>query len=303
MRGAMTHETGAALRRAVPDRWRTRFAPAPTGWLHLGHAVNAIYVWGLARAHGGRVVLRIEDHDRARHRDEYERGITEDLAWLGFDADEVAPPQRERYDAYARALAPLERDGLAYPCACSRRDIAGVVGDVFNEESRYPGTCRARGLDPQAHVARRVRMDDGIESFDDLRLAAQSQEPARQCGDVLARDRAGQWTYQFAVVVDDRDQAIDVVIRGEDLLASTGRQLRLARLVGRAAPPRYLHHPLLTVPGGAKLSKSAGDSGIRELRASGRSAAEVLGMAAHAARLIDTMRAVTADEVPALFRG
>ena len=291
-----------ALADQLPARWRTRFAPAPTGWLHLGHAVSALWVWGIARAFGGRVLLRVEDHDAVRSRREYERALFEDLEWLGFEPDELAPPQRDRGAAYEAALSPLEAAGMAYPCACSRRDIAGAVGDVFNEESRYPGSCRARALDPRLHRARRLRMGDGAETFEDLRLGVQSQEPAQQCGDVLVRDRSGRWTYQFAVAVDDRDQRIDLVIRGEDLLSSTGRQLRLARLIGRAVPPRFLHHPLVLRPDGAKLSKSAGDSGLRELRAAGRSAAEVLGMAAHAAGLATDPRPVRADDVPALFR-
>ncbi len=289
------------LSAAFPQGWRTRFAPAPTGWLHLGHAVSALYVWGIARAFGGRVLLRVEDHDRGRARPEYERGIFDDLAWLGFEPDEVAPPQRERGAAYAAALAALEAAGLAYPCACTRREIGALSGDFFNEESRYPGTCRGRALDGAAHVARRVLMSDEMESFDDLRLGAQWQVPSSQCGDVLVRDRRGQWTYQFAVTVDDRDQAIDVVIRGEDLLSSTGRQLRLAQMIGRTEPPRYLHHPLIRSADGSKLSKSAGDTGIRELHAAGRTSGEVLGMAALAAGLVDTPRATTIAELPALF--
>ena len=112
-------------------------------------------------------------------------------------------------------------------------------------------------------------MTPGIEEFDDLRLGPMAQEPAAQCGDLLVRDRLGQWTYQFAVVVDDMEQGIDVVIRGEDLLSSTGRQIRLGRLLGRDRPPSYLHHPLILKPDGSKLSKSAGDTGIRELREEG----------------------------------
>ena len=299
----LTPGTLGAVASQLPAHWRTRFAPAPTGWLHLGHAVSALYVWGIARALGGRVLLRVEDHDRVRSRREYERALLDDLAWLGFEPDELVPPQRDRGAAYEAALATLEAEGMAYPCACSRRDIAGMTGDPFNAESRYPGTCRTRALEPLAHAARRVRMDAGAETFDDLRLGAQSQEPATQCGDVLVRDRDGRWTYQFAVAVDDRDQRIDLVIRGEDLLASTGRQVRLARLIGRAVPPRFLHHPLVHLPSGAKLSKSAGDTGLRELRAAGHSAAEVLGMAAHAAGLVRDVRPVRPDDVPMLFHG
>ena len=307
--------------RALAPGFTTRFAPAPTGWLHLGHAVNAVWVWGIARAFGGRVLLRIEDHDRGRCRPAYERGILDDLDWLGLvpdglgtDAFRAGPvPQRQGDNGarYAHHLARLEAHGLAYPCACSRRDIARATGldapdggdePVDGRELRYPGTCRDRGLAPDTTPARRVLMRAGtMETFDDLRLGHREQDPDLQCGDLLARDRAGNWTYQFAVAVDDFEQGVDLVIRGEDLLASTGRQLRLARLIGRAAPPRFLHHPLLRHPDGRKLSKSAGDTGLRELRAAGRTRAEVLGLAAHASGLQATAAPIGPDALPRLF--
>ena len=296
---------------ALPEGWRTRFAPAPTGFLHLGHAVNAIHVWGLARAFGGQVILRIEDHDRTRSRAEYERGILDDLDWLGFVPDigataafrTGAHPQRQSDSSarYEAALLQLDGAGLTYACDCSRRDIAQEVPDVFGEEMRYPGRCRARGVDRTGTRARRVVMSPGAETFDDLRLGPQSQEPAVQCGDVLIRDRLGQWTYQFAVVVDDLAQGVDVVIRGKDLLPSTGRQVRLGRLLGRERAARFLHHELILKPDGSKLSKSAGDTGIGELRAAGASAAEVLGRAAVLAGLIDAPRPLRAADLPSIF--
>jgi glutamyl-tRNA synthetase/glutamyl-Q tRNA(Asp) synthetase len=254
----------------------TRFAPAPTGWLHLGHVVNALHVWGIARERGGRVILRIEDHDRSRCRAEYADGILEDLDWLGFVPDSIAPRQSEREARYAAALDELQAAGLVYVCDCTRRDIALDTPDRFGEETRYGGRCRARAVSPGACVARRVRMDDGAEAFLDERLGSLEQSPATQCGDLLIRDRLGNWTYQFAVTVDDLDQGVNLVIRGEDLLSSTGRQIRLARLLGRETPARYHHHALVRKADGAKLSKSAGDTSIRELRRAGRTAAEVL---------------------------
>ena len=259
----------------------TRFAPAPTGWLHLGHVVNALHVWRVARERGGRVILRIEDHDRTRCREEYVDGILEDLDWLGFVPDVIAPRQSsaERSARYESALEQLRVNGLVYACDCSRRDIAMDVPDRFGEEMRYPGKCRARGLALDSTPARRVRTDEGTETFIDARLGQQRQSPAEQCGDLLVRDRAGNWTYQFAVVVDDLDQGIDLVIRGEDLLSSTGRQIRLAKLLGRATPPQFHHHALVKNPDGSKLSKSAGDTAIRELRQMGKSPEEVLSLA------------------------
>lgn len=259
----------------------TRFAPAPTGWLHLGHVVNAQHVWGIARARGGRVILRIEDHDRTRCREEYVDGILADLDWLGFVPDSVAPRQSsaERSERYAGALADLEAAGLAYACDCSRRDIGLDVPDRFGQEIRYTGRCGTRGLAPGATLARRVRMDDGVESFTDERLGDRADSPADQCGDFLIRDRLGNWTYQFAVVLDDLDQDVDLVIRGEDLHSSAARQIRLGRLLGRKNPPAFHHHALITNPDGSKLSKSAGDTSIRELRRAGRTADEVLLLA------------------------
>ena len=298
--------------RGLAPGWRTRFAPAPTGYLHLGHVVNAIYVWGVARANDGRVALRIEDHDRSRCRVEYERALLDDLDWLGFVPDEGTTAefragttnfrQSDNEWRYAAAITALELRGLVYVCRCSRADIAWLVPDQPNEEMRYPGTCRDAALPPDASLQRRLKLGGARERFFDLLLGPQEQQPRTQCGDLLLRDRLGQWTYQFAVTVDDLEQDIDVVIRGEDLLPSTGRQRALARLLGRRRSPHFLHHPLVLKPNGEKLSKSAGDSGVRELRDAGRTPAEVLGEAAHRAGLVDRPRPLEQDEIPELFR-
>lgn len=286
---------------ATSPGWRTRFAPAPTGWLHLGHVVNAVYVWGLARAAGGRVVLRVEDHDAKRCRPDYVRGVGDDLEWLGLVPDEVAPPQSERTARYEAVLKELESRRAVYACTCSRRDLSQAAGDVFGEETRYPGTCRACGIDFSVTPARRVVMESRNERFDDLALGTHAQDPAAQCGDVLVRDRDGQWTYQFAVVVDDIDQRIDVVIRGEDLLASTGRQIQLARLLGRAKPPAFLHHPLVRHDDGSKLSKSNRDTGVRELRAAGWTAEKVLGEATRLGGLVSVVQSLAARDLASMF--
>ena len=199
----------------------TRFAPTPTGYLHLGHVLSAVYVWAVARASGpdARVLLRIEDHDRARSRPEFEAALLEDLAWLGFVADGAPVRQSERGAMYERALDDLRQRGLIYACECSRSDVGS---------SRYPGTCRDKHLPELCRVGVRVRLDAALEPFDDLRLGRQEQRPSEQCGDVLVRDRHGNWTYQFAVVVDDWLQQVNHVIRGEDLLDSTGARSSLA---------------------------------------------------------------------------
>ena len=245
----------------------TRFAPAPTGALHLGHVLNAIYVWDLAREHGARVLLRIEDHDSERCRQQYETDILDDLDWLGFVPD-VYPTssyragkcegrQSDREHVYHEAVAGLRAKGLVYACDCTRRTVSG----------RYGGRCRTRGLPLVDGYGWRVLIAEGAERFDDVICGDQVQEPSAQCGDVLIRDRRGNWTYQFAVSVDDWRQEIDFVVRGADLLESTGRQIRLGRMLGREHQASFAHHPLIMKSADQKLSKSDGDTGVRDLRA------------------------------------
>jgi glutamyl-tRNA synthetase/glutamyl-Q tRNA(Asp) synthetase len=255
----------------------TRFAPAPTGHLHIGHVVNALYVWGVAQRERGRVLLRIEDHDGQRSRRAYEEAILEDLAWLGFRADESPVRQSERGAIYEAALQRLRAQGHVYACDCSRREINAAGGG--GAELRYPGTCALKGLPELPGKALRVRLDRSVETFDDLLQGPQAQCPAEQCGDLLVRDRNGYWTYQFAVTVDDFDQGVNLVIRGADLLPSTGRQIQLARLLGRPEPPRFMHHSLVMKSPDQKVSKSDGDTGIREMRAAGMTAAAVIELA------------------------
>jgi len=257
----------------------TRFAPAPTGWLHLGHVLNALYVWNTARTIGCRVMLRIEDHDRERCRREYERGILDDLDWLGLVPDEYPTRmfsagacegrQSDREGIYRAAFDRVLGQHLVYACECTRRTLAGAAAAGGGAETRYPGTCRDRNLPLREGVGWRVKLPGGAETFEDGLLGTQVQSPAEQCGDLLIRDRLGNWTYQFAVAVDDWHQGVDLVIRGADLLASTGRQIQLARLLGRQVPPLFMHHPLVMKAPGQKLSKSDGDTAIRELRAAG----------------------------------
>ena len=288
--GAMPPFDLAAMRGRVPPEPLTRFAPSPTGYLHLGHVANAIWVWGVARALGGRVLLRIEDHDRGRSRTGYERAALEDLDWLGLVAE-----------VYAAALERLRERARVYACDCSRRDIALEAGDIFDQETRYPGRCRERGLTEKDGVGVRMVLTEGTETFTDLRLGEMAQAPARQCGDLLLRDRAGNWTYQLAVVVDDLRHEVDLVIRGEDLMPSTGRQILLGRMLGRERPPMFLHHPLIRKENGAKLSKSSGDTGVRELRATGATPETVLGQAAWSTGLLARSKPISAGELASLF--
>jgi glutamyl-tRNA synthetase/glutamyl-Q tRNA(Asp) synthetase len=294
----------------LPPRPLTRFAPSPTGYLHLGHVANAIHVWGVAQALNGRVLLRLEDHDRGRCRPEYETAILEDLDWLGLEPD-LGPtgefrggrsPYRQSDNdlRYALALQQLGTRFRVYACGCSRKNIEGD-SDVPDQETRYPGHCRNRNLAMQKGRGIRVALEPGSEQFTDLLLGQQQQDPYAQCGDILLKDRLGNWTYQFAVTVDDAEQDIDLVIRGQDLLASTGRQIRLARMLGRSTPPAYMHHGLIRHGTGAKLSKSNRDTGVRDLRAAGMSADRVLGTAAHLTGLIDAPRELSVRDLGNLF--
>ena len=247
---------------------RTRFAPAPTGWLHLGHVLNAEYVWGS----GADIVLRIEDHDRERCRPEYEAGILEDLAWLGYPLDVPVVRQSARDALYREAVEALRAQGLVCACACTRAEIERRIAPSTTAEARelrYDGRCRDRNIPLEDGVGWRVRIDPGVERFVDGLLGPQLQDPARQAGDVLIRDRRGNWTYQFVAAVDDYRQQIDLVIRGVDLLDSTARQIRIARLLGRHVAAEFRHHPLIMKSRDQKLSKSDGDTGVRDLRARG----------------------------------
>jgi glutamyl-tRNA synthetase/glutamyl-Q tRNA(Asp) synthetase len=289
----------------------SRFAPAPTGYLHLGHVVNAACVWGVAQLVAersaardpARVLLRIEDHDRQRSRQEYEDALREDLAWLGFIADSEPVRQSDRGALYSGALDGLRAGGRVYACACSRAEIANASAEAGDPEPRYPGTCRDRGLAEVPGRGLRVRLDPSVERFVDLRHGPQAQRPSEQCGDLLVRDREGNWTYQFAVTVDDAAQAVTLVVRGDDLLESTGRQLQLARLLGRRDPPRFLHHPLIMKSPALKLSKADGDAGVRELRARGWTAENVIGRALALAGLLPEPRPVHAHEVSSIMAG
>ncbi len=202
----------------------------------------------------------------------------------------------DRPDRYREALLALDDAGLTYWCDCSRKRLdaqpAGPDG-----ERRYDGRCRSRGLGPGHDRGVRARIEPRVENFDDGRLGVLSQEPSSQCGDVLLRDRLAQWTYQLAVTVDDWLDGVHLVVRGEDLLTSTGRQIAIGRLVGRRTPATFVHHPLVMNADGVKLSKANRDASLRELRRDGLSPAAVLGRAAAACGLIGTARDVGIAEV------
>lgn len=273
--------------RALPRGGLTRFAPAPTGYLHLGHVANAAWVWRVAAATRARVLLRIEDHDATRSRPAYETALLEDLAWLGFSPD-VGPIRQSAPDARAAYVAAHDRlaaDGLVYGCDCTRSTFAGWAAEhgAAWRGIGCPGGCRARGL---TGPVLRVALGAGSETWMDGLLGPCADE-VTPAGDLPIRDRHGHWTYGFCVVVDDLRQDIDLVVRGSDLLHATPAQIRLGRVLGRAKPATFLHHRLIRRPDGSKLSKSAGDTGVRDLRASGATPAEVIAVACRAVGLAE----------------
>ncbi|MFN0052831.1 MAG: glutamate--tRNA ligase family protein [Planctomycetales bacterium] len=279
----------------------TRFAPSPTGPLHLGHVAAMLYVWGLAERELAGVQVRIEDHDRQRCRPRYLADLQVDLEWLQCTPCRGGAWSRQALQGhrYREALERLRAQGLVYACRCSRKDLPAVAGQ---NEPRYPGVCRHLGLPETPDTCLRIHLPDEEVRFFDGGLGWQTQRPAAQCGDLVLRDRHGNWTYQFCVVVDDLADRIDWVIRGADLLASTGRQLLLARALGRTDPLAFFHHPLILAADGAKLSKRDGAPPISKLRREGVSPAGVLGRAAHAVGLIPAPAPLRLAELGELFR-
>ena len=292
---------------------RTRFAPAPTGRLHLGHLANAIYVWGLARRFGGRVLLRIEDHDRQRCRPEYEAALLDDLDRLRMVADEPATiafragpspyRQSDNGPAYEAAADRLRSVIDVYACDCSRATFAAwreANGRAWVGPG-CPGECRSRGLDLSSKTGLRAGLGESDEAWDDVLIGPQAG-PVVGEGDLLLRDRNGNWTYALCVVVDDLRHRVDLVIRGDDLLEATPAQIRLGRLLGRATPPRFAHHPLILREDGTKLSKADGAQSLGELLSAGTSVETLIGEAVAMVGLSDATHPLSFAEATALLR-
>lgn len=301
----------------------TRFAPAPTGRLHLGHLANALYVWGLARRSGAEVILRIEDHDRQRCRPEYEAALLDDVDRLGLTPGRPSTSQlragpspyrqSDNYDAYADAVTDLRSRGLVYACDCSRSTFEAWRTANGRDWSGggCPGGCHARGLPVEAGLDRsgggvdtvglRVTLGGGEEAWHD-RLLGPMDGPVTTTGDLLVRDRNGNWTYALCVVVDDLRHGVDLVVRGEDLMESTPSQIRLGQLLARPAPPTFAHHPLVRRPDGTKLSKAEGATALGDLLDSGRSPEDLLGEAAFRAGLVPRAQLVSFAEATALVQ-
>jgi glutamyl-Q tRNA(Asp) synthetase len=263
--------------------YRGRFAPSPTGPLHAGSLVAALASWLDARAHGGQWLVRIEDVDKPRCVPGADQQILQQLAACGLLADEPPQWQSQRDPLYQAALDRLVAQGLAYPCACSRKDIEQALRSLGQERPRggelvYPGTCRA-GLHGKAARAWRFRVPSGTVAWTDRCMGQQQQDVEREVGDFVLQRADGLFAYQLAVVVDDADQGITHVVRGQDLADNTPRQLLLQRALG-LPPPSYLHTPLVLGANGEKLSKQNGATPLelRDPAAALASAAAVLGL-------------------------
>ena len=277
-----------------PSGTVTRFAPSPTGQLHLGHAYSALFAENAARREGGRFLLRIEDIDPARCRPEFEAAIYEDLAWLGLQWEKPVRRQSEHLDEYRAALDRLSKMQLVYPCFCSRKEIQAEIAQAASapqgpDGPLYPGTCR--GLGP-AERERRVAEDrpyalrldvaaacrkTGELHWHDRERGTIAAQP-ELLGDVVLGRRDVPASYHLAVTLDDHRQAITLVTRGEDLFAATHVHRLLQALLDLATPD-YHHHRLLTNAKGERLAKRDGALALSALRQGGRSPAEVRALA------------------------
>lgn len=295
--------------------YRGRFAPSPTGDLHLGSAACAMVAWAWARSQSGALIVRVEDIDTPRVKAGAENRQLDDLRWLGLDWDEGpdvggahAPyRQSERLACYDDALQSLARRGLTYYCDCSRADIARIASAPHEGEEgpRYPGTCRELGMRERSwkrSPAIRLKVPDRDVRVEDLLQGSFTENVLQRVGDFVLRRGDGVYAYQLAVVVDDLAMGVTDVVRGADLLGSTARQMLLADLLG-ASPPRYAHHAMVMAQEGGRMAKRAGGAMLRDERAAGVEPGAVVAALASALGLGLPYpdRALTLAEISASF--
>jgi glutamyl-tRNA synthetase len=288
----------------TPAPYRGRLAPSPTGQLHLGHARTFMVAWLRARRAGGAVMLRMEDIDGPRAVPGAAEAIMADLRWLGIDWDEgpdLGGPygpyaQSERTIFYQRAAAALEAQGVVYRCTCSRKDIqeASAPHGVAGLGPRYPGTCRQGPSHPGGASSLRFMMPEPPPGFFDGLFGW--VDTSAWGGDFVIRRSDGLWAYQLAVVVDDAAMAVSEVVRGEDLLPSTPRQLALYAALGAPAP-RFFHVPLVLDGDGERLAKRHASLAIAALRRQGARPEALVGRLAATLGLIDREEPVTLREL------
>lgn len=292
-----------------------RFAPTPSGYLHLGNLFSSLLAWLSAKSQGGIVILRNEDLDRERSRKEFVLQAQRDLERLGLFWDQGgdrqgphAPyDQSLRFEFYKTQLEKLEAQKLVYPCFCTRAQLhAASAPHATDGEPVYAGTCR--NLTPEEVAKRqktrspalRLRVPEKTIRFTDLHYGPQEQYLPTQCGDFILRRSDGVYAYQLAVVADDAAMGVTQVVRGSDLLSSTPRQILLYRLLGYA-PPEFAHTPLLLAPGGRRLSKRDGDQSLSGLLAKGLTPEDVVGRLAFLAGLLPRPEPVTPEDLLPLF--
>ena len=281
-----------------------RFAPSPSGKMHLGNLFSFLMAWCSARAAGGEIVLRMEDLDPQRTNADFAAMIRRDLLRFGLDWDREVPCQSSRSAAYDAAFEKLEAMGLIYPCYCSRAEVhAASAPHLGQSEFVYAGTCR--DLSPEQRAAKkrlpawRLRVPAEEWTVRDGLQGDYTELLSRDCGDFVVRRADGVYAYQLAVVVDDGENGVTQVVRGRDLLASAPRQQYLFSLLDKPAP-EYFHVPLLLAPDGRRLSKRDGDLDLEALL--GRfTPEEIIGVLARAAGLIDKQEAISAQELASVF--
>ena len=286
-----------------------RFAPSPTGFLHEGHLLSALYVWAAAKKWNLKIHLRIEDHDQGRARKEYIDSIYEDLAWLGFRYDSKSI-QSNHFDFFQSILEKLDKKGLVYPCTCSRKQLIAENPRSETGEVIYQGKCRTQPRSCSEPHSLRIEISDKVINWHDERLGDFSERPKFQCGDFPIRDRDGFWTYQFAVCIDDIAQGITHIVRGEDILPSTARQILLSEMISDAYDaskilpayrrPLYLHHPLIVDSTGKKLSKREHAHSIRQDKDQGVSPEQLLGRVLYKAKILSEDTPISLENAIAL---
>lgn len=279
-----------------------RFAPSPTGVLHLGNLRTALASWLAVKAKGGQWLLRIEDVDRHRCREELAQRQIRDLAELGLESDVPVLRQSDRDTIYQAALATLHAQGSLYACLCSRRDLALMASAPHGEDGLrpYPGSCRGRRLDLVKPDALRFHLPEGEVDWQDEILGPQRDDPHQHTGDPLLHRRDGCFAYHLAVVVDDGAQGITEVVRGADLRAVTATQILLQQALGLRCPA-YAHVALVAAPDGARLGKRHGALGIKELKARGIATPEILGWLGYSLGCLDRPEPCLAEDLISYF--
>lgn len=277
-----------------------RFAPSPSGRMHLGNVFSALMAWLSAKSRGGEMVLRIEDLDPARSRREYAEAIMDDLRWLGLTWDRRAEDQSRRGRAYAEALSALRAKGLIYPCYCTRGQLhAASAPHASDGRVIYAGTCRSLTAPKPGPRCLRVRVPDREIAFTDGLQGRQSMNLAVEWGDFIVRRADGVAAYQLAVVVDDAACGVTEVVRGRDLLTSTPPQIWLFEQLG-LTPPAYCHVPMLLSPDGRRLSKRDRSMDMGEVRRRW-TPEQTLGWLAWRGGIIDRWDPASARELAAAF--